>query len=151
MSNARDHNEQCRRLRAAPAGFWQTLKTQLARRCSDHIDSCPRCQKRLAKIGRVELALCLMRMQPHTLALLARANASTLRYLKRSLRETQCAKELSAAVPGPGRLENARPMLERLTSVAACLFVILMIRTRRYTKMSSAARPISMPDRPCSR
>lgn len=134
MSNTR-HNEQCRRLRAAPEGFWANFKMQLAERCSAHIAACPRCQKRLAKIGRVELVLCLMRTQPHTMALLAMANNSALKYLKRSIRQTPCAEQLRTAVHGPGRLEKASPVLERLINVAACLFVILMVRTGLTHKM----------------
>lgn len=129
------HNEQCRRLRAAPNGFWSMVKERLAERCSAHIAACPRCQKRLAATGRVELALCLMRMQPHTMELLSQANTAALKYLKRSLRETPCADRLRTAVREPGRMEKAAPMLERLMNVAACLFVVLMIRVGLTHKM----------------
>ena len=59
------------------------VKERLAERCSAHIAACPRCQKRLAATGRVELALCFMRMQPHTMELLSQANTAALKYLDR--------------------------------------------------------------------
>ena len=122
------HNEECKRLRTAPSGFWASVKHRLSERCLAHVATCPRCQKRLAATGRVEMSLCLMRMQPHTMDLLAQANTSALKYLKRSLRQTPCAERLRCAVPQPHRLEKARPMLERLINVAACLFIVLMVR-----------------------
>lgn len=134
MNNER-HNEQCRWLRAAPDGLWATFKLQMAERFSEHIASCPRCQKRLAKVGRVEIALSLLRMQPHTMDLLAKANTSTLKYLKRSTRQMSRAEQLRTAVHGPGRIEKARPVLERLINIAACLFVVLMVRTGLTHKM----------------
>lgn len=123
------HTQSCRQLSAAPGGVWTLFKQRVAERCSAHIASCPRCQKRLARIGRVELAFCLMRMQPQAVNLLANANTAALKYLKRSLRETPRAETLRAAVYGPGRLEKAAPHLERLLNWAACLFVVLLIRT----------------------
>jgi len=129
------HTEQCKRMRTAPDGFWASIKQRIARRCSDHIAACPRCQKRLAATGRVEMALCLMRMQPQTMELLAKANTSALKYLTRSVRQSPCADQLRIAVHKPNRLEKASPMLERLLNVAACLFIVLMIRVGLKNRM----------------
>ena len=133
--NSTGHHKPCRQLRASPDGFWTRIKRHLAERCSSHIASCPRCQKRLAAVGRVEVGLCLMRMQPHTPDLLARANTSALKYLTRSLRQRPQAEQLRHAVFGPGRLEKATPLLERLIHIAACLFILLMVRAGIINKM----------------
>lgn len=134
MNNLHD-NTVCRRLRAAPDGFWKRIKQRLAERCASHIASCPRCQKRLANTGRVEMALCLMRMQPHQTDLLSKANTAALKYIKRSLRQTPSAERLRTAVPGPGRFAKTAPLLDRLINVAACLFIVLMVRAGMMSKM----------------
>ncbi len=126
--NKTQENMVCKRLRAAPDGFWTRLQKRLARTCSSHIASCPRCQRRLAAIGRVELTLSLMRTQPHSINLLANANTAALKYLTRPLRQTSCAERLRHVVPGPGRMEQTAPLLDRLMNIAACLFVVLMVR-----------------------
>lgn len=81
------------------------------------------------------MALCLMRMQPQTMELLAKANTSALKYLTRSVRQSPCADQLRIAVHKPNRLEKASPMLERLLNVAACLFIVLMIRVGLKNRM----------------
>ena len=129
------HNEHCKSLRAARRGFWASVRQRFSERCLDHVAHCPRCQKRLAAMQRVELSLCLMRTQPHTMELLGKANTSALKYLTRTSRQTACAEQLRCATHQPHRLEKASPMLERLINVAACLFVVLMIRVGLTNKM----------------
>jgi hypothetical protein len=134
MNNVQ-HTEQCKQMRSAPDSLWASLKQRLFSRCSEHIASCPRCQKRLAAANRVEMTLSLMRMQPQAMDLLAKANTAALKYLTRTVRFSPCADQLRTAVHKPNRLEKASPLLERLLNVAACLFIILMIRVGLKNRM----------------
>src|SRR5512146_1328201 len=71
-----------------------------------HVAQCPRCQKRLAALGQVDLALSLIKSQPHQLDLLMRANTAALRMLSRDLREAREAERLEEAPLEPGWLER---------------------------------------------
>lgn len=104
------------------------MKKRLQKRLLGHIESCPCCQKRLALTNRIELALTLIRTQPQTMELLARANASALKVLKHSLRDSQKSETLRAMRQGQPWINRFKPMLEQVLNVAACLFVLLMIR-----------------------
>jgi len=83
----------------------------------------------------VDAALSLMRMQPQPKDLLARANTAALKYLKRSIRETPRAERLRCVVSEPSRMEKAVPLVDRLVNMAACLFIVLMIRSGLTDKM----------------
>lgn len=128
MNDTRGHKH-CKPLRTARPGWWSVLTNHLTERCRTHIAGCPRCQRRLARIGRVDAALSLMRMQPQSRDLLARANTVALKYLKGSVRDTPHAERLRRAVPEPSRMEKAVPFVDRLVNMAACLFIVLMIRS----------------------
>jgi hypothetical protein len=60
----------------------------------NHIATCPRCQRRLARLGKVELAITLLKSRPHGLDLLMRANTQAIGVLKHSLRATTKAEYL---------------------------------------------------------
>jgi hypothetical protein len=111
------------------AGRWNSLRLRLTERLSDHVAHCPRCQRRLAMVNRVELALTLVKTQPLSMGLLARANHKALDVLKHSLRNAPKSAALRIAKADLSRLEKIQPGFERILNVAACVFVVLMIKT----------------------
>ncbi len=119
----------CRKSQQTPTGWFGVFRLRLADRVNDHIAHCPQCRRRLAGQNRVEIALMLMKSQPQSGHLLAKANAKTLGVLKHSLREAPKSETLRQSRPDTTRFEKLRPGLERVANTAACLFVILMIKT----------------------
>ena len=109
--------------------LWGVLRLRLLERLSDHVAECPRCQRRLAAVNRIELGLTLMKTQPLEVGLLSRANNRVLGVLKHSLRYAPKSAVLQNAKSDTSRLEKMRPGLERLLNAAACVFVVLMIKT----------------------
>jgi hypothetical protein len=93
-----------------------------------HIEHCPRCSRRLMSLHRVELAIQLTRSQAHSLDLLSRANTAALCMLKHSLRFTPKAEKLRAARPEPNWVIRHSSVLEKVFNVAACLFVLVLIK-----------------------
>ncbi|MBL7214190.1 MAG: hypothetical protein ISS71_00780 [Phycisphaerae bacterium] len=122
-----NHSNPCKQVRNRQ-GLWASLKERACRHLADHIATCPRCQKRLALVNRVELAMSLVKSQQHNLDLLARANAKAIGVLKHSLRNTPKTEQLRHSKPDCHWIERKRPVIERLLNIAACLFVVMMIR-----------------------
>jgi hypothetical protein len=119
----------CRSARNERCGAIRSVKMRLLERLSDHVAECPRCQRRLAVVNRVELGLTLMNTQPLEIGLLSRANNQALGVLKHSLRNAPKSAFLRNAKSDMNRLEKMSPGLERLLNAAACVFVVLMIKT----------------------
>ena len=119
----------CRSARNERCGAIRSVKMRLLERLSDHVAECPRCQRRLAVVNRVELGLTLMNTQPLEIGLLSRANNQALGVLKHSLRYAPKSAFLRNAKSDTHRLEKIRPGLERVLNAAACVFVVLMIKT----------------------
>ena len=119
----------CRSARNERCGAIRSLKMRLLECLSDHVAECPRCQRRLAVVNRVELGLTLMNTQPLEIGLLSRANNQALGVLKHSLRYAPKSAFLRNAKSDTHRLEKIRPGLERALNAAACVFVVLMIKT----------------------
>lgn len=117
----------CKQVRSRQ-GMWTFLKERVRDKLSEHIATCPRCQKRLAMVNRVELAFGLIKSQPHGLDLLACANTKAIGVLKHSLRDAPQSEKLRHSRPDQNWLEKKRPVIERILNIAACLFVVVMIR-----------------------
>ena len=100
-----------------------------------HIAQCPRCQKRLASVGRVNLALSFMRSQSHNLDLLMRANAQTIGVLKHSLRETPKAQELKTLLPEPKLTEKLMRYFQPSTNLAACILILFLMKFGMFSSM----------------
>lgn len=128
MNTTNDTNR-CRNMEKRPVGFWNGLRLRLTEQLNDHVAHCPRCQRRLAMVNRVELALTLVKTQPLNVGLLAQANNKALDALKHSLRNAPKSAALRIAKADLNRLEKMRPGLERILNVAACVFVVLIIKT----------------------
>jgi len=114
-----------------------SIKERLQRKLLGHIADCPCCQKRLALINRVELAICLLKMQPQQGDLLAKANTSALEVLKHSLRYSPKSDTLRRARYGQGWTHCYKPVLEHVLNAAACLFVLVMIRCGIFSSLST--------------
>jgi hypothetical protein len=100
-----------------------------------HIASCPRCQKRLADFGRVNLALSLVKSHPHRLDLWMRANTQTIGVLKHSLRNVPKAQKLKRIKPEPSLIEKSRKYKSSIVNTAACLAVLFLMKTGVFSSM----------------
>lgn len=128
MKSDRNTN-QCRTIRKSRSGLWSLLKSRMLERLNDHVAECPRCQRRLARVNRVEVALMLIKAEPYQMGLLARANNKAINVLTHSLRFAPKSDLLREAKSDTHRIEKARPIIEKMLNVAACLFVVVMIKT----------------------
>lgn len=126
---ADNHTNCCHKIRKNRTGFLSGLRSRALERLNDHVAYCPRCQRRLAIVNRVEIAMMLMKTQPQDLGLLARANSKALDTLKHSLRNAPQSAALRTIQVNQSRFEKFRPGLERVLNVAACVFVVIMIKT----------------------
>jgi hypothetical protein len=93
-----------------------------------HMASCPRCQRRLAAIAKVDLALSTIKTQPHQLDLLMRANTAAIRMLNHQLREAARDRRLEQATPEPCLIEPLGRYRGALTNVAACIAILFLTK-----------------------
>jgi anti-sigma factor RsiW len=103
-----------------------------------HVAHCPRCQKRLATWGKVELALSVIKSQPHHIDLLSRANSAAVKMLKHSLREAPQALVLEQARPEPTLVERSVRYRYRLTNAAACVAILVLTRSGLFSSLNQA-------------
>jgi anti-sigma factor RsiW len=129
------NNELCRQRRKARGGLFASIKDKLSLQLRDHIASCPRCRQRIAKLGRVELALQMMLSQPHSLTLLQEANEAALKMLRRQERLSPKADALRQTTPQPDWTARHTKRLEKLLGVAACLMVICLIKVGVFSSL----------------
>lgn len=108
-----------------------------ARWVRGHIACCPRCRQRLITSGKVHLALSFMKVQPHGLDLLTRANQQTIAVLKHSLREEPKAQELKTKRPEPKPFEKYRRYGFSFGSLAACLAVLILMKIGVFSSMDT--------------
>lgn len=71
----------------------------------------------------------MVRTQQQDIGLLAKANHKALNTLKHSLRNAPKSLVLRTAKADTSRFEKIRPGLERILNIAACVFVVVMIKT----------------------
>lgn len=100
-----------------------------------HTAICPRCQRRIAAVRRVELALCIVKSQPHHVDLLKRANAHAIGMLKHSLREASQARRLEDSRAEPSFIERSGRYRHRIANVAACLAIVALTRTGLFSSL----------------
>lgn len=130
-------NDKCRRIRG---WLYTVLDRHLgtdANWLNDHIIHCPRCQRRLASRGKVNLAISFIKNQPHNLDLLKRANAQAIGVLKHSLRHEPKAQKLKRKLPEPKLLERCSKYGNSLASLAACVLVILLMKIGVFSSMDN--------------
>lgn len=128
-------NNKCRQIRH---WLYDAIKSRLgieADWAQNHIANCPRCQQRLASLGKVNLALSVIKNQPHNLDLLSRANTQAIGVLKNSLRNSQKAEILKAALPKPTLFCRYRRYASPAAHMAACITILLLAKTGIFASM----------------
>jgi len=124
----------------------RTIRTWLVRALSNrlgfdanwiqnHIADCPKCQRRLAALGKVDLALSIIKSQPLKLDLLMRANTQAVNVLKHSLRHAPKAQRLKTARPEPKLLERCAKYAHPAANVAACITIMLLMKVGIFTSV----------------
>ena len=98
----------------------------------NHIATCPRCQRRLARLGKVELAITLLKSRPHGLDMLKRANTQAIGVLRRDLRITAKAEHLRNIRPEPGIFERCSKYKHSLASAAACIAIAILMKNSAF-------------------
>ena len=101
----------------------------------NHITNCPKCQRRFASVGRVYLAMSLLKSRPHCLDLFKQANIQTIGTLKHSLRQTSKADKLKTAQPEPKLVERLSPLKGSLANTAACIAILFFAKTGIFSSM----------------
>lgn len=104
-----------------------------------HLADCPRCRRRISALGKVEMALRVVKAQPHRLDLLKRANAEAVRMLKHDLRDAPQARALEASEPEPSLLERSGRYRHWATNVAACLAIALLIKSGLFASLNGVS------------
>lgn len=107
---------------------------------AEHIATCPRCQKRLGNFGRVNLAMTLLKSQPHRLDLLTRANTQAINVLKHSLRESPKAELLKVAKPDISIFEKCRRRAQPALNLAACIMIVALFKAGIFTSIESSQK-----------
>lgn len=102
---------------------------------ANHAAHCPRCQKRLAGLGRVNLALTLIKSQPHTLQLLAKANTQAIGVLKNAVRQLPQAQMLKTKKPEPALIMRLTKYAHSAVNVAACLAVMVLMKVGIFSSI----------------
>lgn len=100
-----------------------------------HAATCPRCQRRLAALRNVEMALSLLRSQPQSLDLLGRANAHTIKMLEHDLRDAPKARKLERSRPEPSFVERFGQYRSSVVNVAACIAIVLLTRAGIFSSL----------------
>jgi hypothetical protein len=83
-------------------------------------------------LGKVELAISLLKSQPHNLDLLMRANTQAIGVLKHSLRATTRAEHLRNARPEPSILERCSRYRHSFANAAACIAIAVLMKNNIF-------------------
>jgi hypothetical protein len=102
----------------------------------NHIANCPRCRRRLSAVGKVGLALSIIKSQPHKLDLLMRANTQAIGVLRHSLRQAPKAEKLKVCLPEPNLLERWGKYGHTVANVAACIAILLLMKIGVFSSMN---------------
>ena len=104
---------------------------------ADHIATCPKCQKRLGNIARVNLALSLVRSQTHEIDLFKNANTKAVSTLKHSLRYSPDADKLKEFQPRPNIFNRNARLISSITNIAACLAIIILLKIGIFSSLDN--------------
>lgn len=129
------------RARAALLAGVREQMDQATSRLGQHVAHCPRCRRRLRRMGRLRLAMRLLRAEPRPADLLQKANATALEMLQRPIRTARQAQRVRNARDPRPRL---RLVVQRHTSsalaAAACLLVLVLARFGLLNTFDTAHR-----------
>jgi hypothetical protein len=128
-------NNKCRQIRA-----WLYTATNRyfgpeAHWLQKHIMNCPRCQRRLASYGRVNLALSLIKSQPHKHDLLLRANTQAIGVLNHSLRHVSKAQKLRTVKPELIPAVRWSKCVYTAVSLTACIVIVVLMKIGIFTSI----------------
>jgi hypothetical protein len=128
MNKLKDEKKFCKRIAGR---FYQAINSRFGLEAGwvqKHISQCPRCQERLASLGRVNLAFSLLRSQPHRADLMMLANSRAISVLKHSLRYSLKAKKLKKLKPEPKMLDKISRYQSPVVNAAACIAILLLMK-----------------------
>jgi len=128
-------NNKCKQIRAL---LYKTIGNRFSFNgdwVQNHIVNCPRCQRRFAAIGKVNLALSSIKSQPHNLDLLTHANTQAISVLKHSLRDAPKAHKLENILPEPKKMEKWGKYTRSVANVAACITILVLMKIGVFTSM----------------
>jgi len=128
-------NNKCRQIRAWLYNATNRYFGPEAHWLQKHIMNCPRCQRRFASYGRVNLALSLLKSQPHQNDLLIRSNTQAIDVLKHSLRNIPKAQKLRTIVPEPMLAVRWKKCAYTAVSMTACIMVVILMKIGIFTSM----------------
>ncbi len=128
-------NNKCRQIRAWLYTAMNRYFGPEAHWLQKHIMNCPRCQRRIVSYGKVNLALSLMKSQPHQLDLLLRANTQAIGVLKHSLRHVPKAQKLKTIKLEPIPAVGWRKCAYTATSLTACIVIVILMKIGIFTSM----------------
>ena len=103
-----------------------------------HVASCPRCQKRLAALTKVDLALSAIKSQPHQLGLLMQANSAAVKMLNHPLRREAQERRLDEAKPEPCLMERCLGHRYAVANVAACVAILFLTKAGIFSSFDKA-------------
>jgi len=104
----------------------------------NHIANCPRCQRRLSVYGRVEVAISLLKTQPHQIDLLTRANTQAIKMLKHGLRFAPKADKLKQKRPQPAWILRYSGFSRSVVNAAACVMILVLLKMGVFSSMDNA-------------
>ncbi|MHC4574314.1 MAG: hypothetical protein ACYS76_09320 [Planctomycetota bacterium] len=133
----KNKNNKCRQIKTR---LFRVLSSRLgpnANWVQKHLAICPRCQRRLAAVSKVDLALSILKSQPHSLDLLKRANTQAVGVLKHSLRHAPKARKLKTVRPEPKLLERCRKYAHSAANAAACITIVCLMKTGIFSYMNN--------------
>lgn len=103
-----------------------------------HVANCPRCQRRLAALTKVNLALSAIKSQPHQLDLLMRANTAAVKMLSHALRHEAQDRQLEEARPEPCLMERCLGHRYAIANVAACVAILFLTKAGIFSSFDKA-------------
>jgi hypothetical protein len=135
-SQKNSHNK-CRQIRSWLTRILSKSLDVNAEWIQRHVTNCPKCQRRLASISKVKLALSIMKAQPQQLDLLMSANIQAIGMLKHSLQKTSKAEKLRTVLPEPKLPERLSKYSRPITNMAACTVILFLMKTGIFSSTNS--------------
>lgn len=120
--------KRCRPVRDQLASAVGDAGGQMAGWLGRHVAGCPKCQRRMQGLAKVDLAFSLLKAQPHPLDLVMRANNKAVAMLKRPVRQTTQAQAIRYMLPKPTLSQKLRKYCQPVASAAACLLAVVLLR-----------------------
>jgi hypothetical protein len=127
----------CKNVRNKLYNFFAAAMSSDTGWIGDHIAHCPRCQRRLASLGRVHLALTLIKTQTHSPSLLKNANTMAISVLSKKLRNCPHAIKLKNIQVKPGFFAKTARIRSSLLNAAACLIILVLLKIGIFSSMET--------------